>query len=998
MTEGARLQEVRKFVVQIRNSTTQAIVGTGFAVDEGIVTCAHVVRDAGVDPRVQDGKEVIVYFPEREGRQSTSIRASIASCFPHHDDDVVLLKLVDGLSPLGPDQAGKIGAAEVSEEHDFLSFGYRRLGDYQGMPARGKIVYFCDKPAGKKLHCEPLMLKSQDIDRGMSGAPVLDIQRNLIIGVIYAAWDSAGAAHGRDTGFAVDAKVLSIEPLGLTLQQKDLPKAPAPEPKIDIDKARTQAAPQKIIAWNNAPKSLAEWTGREQLLKNITSDWVDASVRITGLIGFGGEGKSSLARKWVDELLDDKSRPQPEGVFWWGFYEKRNIDEFFNAALTYLSGGKIDAGKIRSANLKAQVIGAMLGAGRYLFVLDGLEVLQYQDGDMYGSIRSPDLKAFLEFFASLDHSSFCLVTSRAPLMDLISFSTFKHRDVDRLNPQDGRDLLGKLGVKGRDEELYQVVRDWDGHALTLSLLASYLKDRHGGDVSQVQKIPPPTADEQRYERVHRVLRRYDEHLSDAQKAFLKLFSAFRKPVARDAFVKIFRVRSKRKGQALNTPIAALDDSEFQAMVEKLVAYRILRYDSEGYTAHPLIRAHYSTLLTQGNQGQAVEAHQQIKDYYLAKAEDMPDEPTLGDLMPLIEAVHHACQCGAYDEAFSTSKEHIRRGGENYIVHKLCAWDTELEIMKEFFPEGDIFHDPLVSSPSHKGWILNEVGLCLDCMGRRRLVEGFYERSLDIILHSRNVPQACLMCQNLSDLYLLRGELTKGFQAACKGLEQARMIDFKESECSSLTYQAWAYHLQGASENASQAFLEAQGVLKKFDSNLYLYHLNGTQYADHLRRRGEADYATKVTRANLEICKRNNWRDNISRCHRVLGDLFADAGQEVDARKCYDQALDIARSISDKQVLVEALLARGRWYARSMKDSESALSDLIEALEYAQAGDYQLYEADIRIGLAWAHLAAGNKKDAQKEAIHAKQMSEVMGYYWGKKDAEEVLAKIAEELS
>lgn len=80
--------------------------------------------------------------------------------------------------------------------------------------------------------------------------------------------------------------------------------------------------------------------------------------------------------------------PTAGGVFWWGFYENRNVDQFFDSALNYLSGGKIDVKKIPSANMKAQIIGAMLGAGRYLFVLDGLEVLQYQDGDMYGAIRS----------------------------------------------------------------------------------------------------------------------------------------------------------------------------------------------------------------------------------------------------------------------------------------------------------------------------------------------------------------------------------------------------------------------------------------------------------------------------------------------------------------------------------------------------------------------------------------------------------------------------------
>jgi len=52
--------------------------------------------------------------------------------------------------------------------------------------------------------------------------------------------------------------------------------------------------------------------------------------------------------------------------------------------------------------------------------------------------------------------------------------------------------------------------------------------------------------------------------------------------------------------------------------------------------------------------------------------------------------------------------------------------------------------------------------------------------------------------------------------------------------------------------------------------------------------------------------------------------------------------------------------------------------------------YRIYEADIRVALAWAHLATGDSGVARAEAGHAHQMSEQMGYYWGRVDAEEVM--------
>src|SRR5207253_7431034 len=105
------------------------------------------------------------------------------------------------------------------------------------------------------------------------------------------------------------------------------------------------------------------------------ADWADASKRITGLIGFGGEGKSSLARRWLDELLVGDAQLRPHGVFWWSFYDRPSVDEFFETALRFMSGERIDPYAYPSASVRAHLIAAMLASRRYLFVLDGLEVI-----------------------------------------------------------------------------------------------------------------------------------------------------------------------------------------------------------------------------------------------------------------------------------------------------------------------------------------------------------------------------------------------------------------------------------------------------------------------------------------------------------------------------------------------------------------------------------------------------------------------------------------------
>ena len=1042
---NVRLQNLRDFTVQIRRLTGDKIVGTGVIVSTKgeIVTCAHVAKAAlGRHPRQANGKEIGVYFPQARGGEEKKRCATVAGCFPVHDDDVVLLQLAGGPPPLGPEQIAVLGTAGPARDHTFQSYGYSSIGAYPALYAVGRIIGPIERPSDRLLQADPIQLQSRQLDRGMSGAAVLDEERNLVVGIVAERVFPTTAVKD-DVGYAVDARVLTFDPINFPLREEDLPKRAVPRPKTDIDAARAAVAPDLGMALHGAPPPLPEWVGRDDLLESISADWAAPECHVTGLIGFGGEGKSSLARRWLDSLGNLPSDrfgrhcPTPDGIFWWGFYDRPGVDEFFEATLTYM-GGEVMARRVRSANVRAQVIGAMLGAGRYLFVLDGLEVMQHQEGDRYGLLRSSDLREFLGYFAAPAHESFCLITSRAPLLDLMAYTTYTHRDVSRLSPADGRALLRRVGVVGQDAILFNVVADWDGHALTLGLLGGYLAERHGGNITHIGEIPPPTADEPRYERVHRVLRRYDEHLTEAERAFLTLFSAFRTPVHESAFDKVFRPllslpTSPPLGQPPSSPpLSGGTEGGLPALVQRLVAYRILRHDPRAstYTTHPLIRNHYLAHLTAGDpstgsgQAAAQDAYARIKDYYLELAGDTPKAggtsrpPTLDDLAPLIEVVHHACRAGAYDEAHRIRRERISQRNRHVLIHQLGAYETALAIRSEFFPNGDTSKEPQVSDPRDKSWLLNGVGLCLMSLGRLDQAVPFYERAVAGYSDMEDWHNASIGYQNLAGLHAHLGTLAESADAAREALALARRAENKQDEWASLAYQARAIHLHGDLDAANVVFKQAEAVLQEDEpSTHYLDRNPGIWYAEHLRRLGDAVTARRVTEVNLETCERNRWAFLVSMCHRVLGDLSADEGDHESARAHYDEALRIARSITHRHSLIEALLARGRWAARNPKGlgDPSGLSDLNEALVYAVDGGYRIYEADVRVALAWTHLAEALTPSAalragpgpsprgrgealaaaRQEAERAQQMSVQMDYHWGQVDAAEVLAALDE---
>jgi tetratricopeptide (TPR) repeat protein len=431
----------------------------------------------------------------------------------------------------------------------------------------------------------------------------------------------------------------------------------------------------------------------------------------------------------------------------------------------------------------------------------------------------------------------------------------------------------------------------------------------------------------------------------------------------------------------------------------------------------LIRTHYLARLKEKPSEARQAIHRQIKDWYLASSGETPTLPTLEQLTPLIEAVHHACQAGEYDSAFNDiAWERIYQRTSHVIIHKLGAYETNLALMQEFFLQGDTAQDSQVSKPGDKAFILNVIALSLMSLGRLREAPPFYDRATKNCLDQSDWSNASVGYQNLAGLYVYLGELPASADAAREAIDLSNRADDQGDKRDSLTYLAYAAFLQGDIAVSGDAFQQAEALERAIDSSeKCLYGLRGIQHTEYLLRSGDADYAQRVAAANLESCQSYSWLDSISGSHRVLGDLG------IKPQFQYAEALKIARSISNRNVLIEALLGYGRWLlglallppaantpgmsriltVRPEADSPSSAAIdlplahqyLEEALNYATTSGYRRYEADLRIALAWLHLREDNPTAARREAERAKKMSVEMGYAWGQVDANVVLERI-----
>ena len=182
-------------------------------------------------------------------------------------------------------------------------------------------------------------------------------------------------------------------------------------------------------------------------------------------------------------------------------------------------------------------------ARRALLVLDGVEPLQHGPGPQTGQLKDQGLRALLRRFAAAPPRavhSLIVLTSRLAVADIQRFRNGAAPvvDVERLSDEAGAELLRDNDVWGVDRDLRAASRDFDGHPLALTLLASLIKETQNGDVRRRDHIRGllADADNPRHDQARRVMESYEKEWLAGQPillAILHCVGLFDRPASGD---------------------------------------------------------------------------------------------------------------------------------------------------------------------------------------------------------------------------------------------------------------------------------------------------------------------------------------------------------------------------------------------------------------------------------------------------------------------------------
>ena len=316
-----------------------------------------------------------------------------------------------------------------------------------------------------------------------------------------------------------------------------------------------------------------------------------------------------LSRSWNLAVRGDADRPCAT-VLGWSFYSQGtrevasvSADRFLRYALAFF-GDPAMAGKSEKLAVKGQRLAELIGQRRALLILDGLEPLQYPHTvPMAGQLRDPGLAALLQSLAA-SNRGLCVVTTRISVQDLTGFlgTTVREEALTGLSADSGAMLLQKLGVVGDNGLMKELVDDVQGHALTLTLLGSFLKRAYHGDIKKRDRVKLEKADSiVQGGHAFRTVEAYEQWLLQGgeegkrEVAILRLMGLFDRPA--DACS--IKLLCSEIIPELNEPLVGQSEEDWSIGLSKLEESHLLTVNRDdsgelvSIDAHPLLREYFA---------------------------------------------------------------------------------------------------------------------------------------------------------------------------------------------------------------------------------------------------------------------------------------------------------------------------------------------------------------------------------------------------------------------
>jgi len=656
-------------------------------------------------------------------------------------------------------------------------------------------------------------------------------------------------------------------------------------------------------------------------------------------------------------------------------------------------------------------------------------------------LKDQGVSALLKALATKS-DGLCVVTTRYSVPDLRNYwqTTAPEIKLTSLSNEAGVALLRTLGVKGTQKEFEQLVRDVKGHALTLNLLGSFLRDAHAGDIRKRDLVKLEEADiEEQGGHAFHVMDAYVESFKrEGEKGIralsvLRLLGLFDRPATADCLNALW---TGNEIEGLTGPLIRSSEAQRNITLKRLENAHLITVNRDkgsgnliSLDAHPLLREYFAKRVRDELAGAWRSANRRLYEYLRDNTLE-GEQPSLEDLQPLYQAIAHGCEAGIPQQAFDdVYRERIGRSDQYYSTQKLGAFGSELGAVACFFTQPWNRISPALSEQA-QARLLYDAAFSLRALGRLTEALEPMRVSLDSIGRLKVWQNAAIAASNLSELELLLGEVGGAVQDAKQAVEYAKRIDDVRLQMIRNCALGDALHQSGRWDEAQACYRKAEAMEAKrkpqyplFASppnfkycGLILRNVERTAWQMFMGKNAVPDAASssQLSACNVVVERASKtlaWSgtafqatlltpalDRLTRCNAAFYLTILTRSKQQTAQAEIEAALGGLRLAGIQDYVIRGLLSRS-WVRLFEAVPDGAQADLDEAWEIAERGPMRLHMADIHLYRArlfhavkpypWNKFPHGSEGRGPKDDLKdARKLIEKCGYWRRKEELED----------
>jgi tetratricopeptide (TPR) repeat protein len=719
--------------------------------------------------------------------------------------------------------------------------------------------------------------------------------------------------------------------------------------------------------------------GRHDLLKDLQQWWQDPvhPDRVRSLVAIGGTGKTAVIQRFLSGVREDRLR---SSILVWSFYEEPNTDAFLREACIVFAGEEGEGAGGRLELLQR----ALSGNVPHLLVLDGLERVQSigKAGRARGDLEDHRLKNLLRSIANSLGRTRALITSRFKLTDLEQWENAGYRGthLDVLDEQAAVEVLRVWKVRGDENQLLALAESVGRHALSVSVLGSYLAQFCHGDPKGAEEfnLEEIAADDTQTAKLARILAGYAKNLPVEERDLLIRLSVFPRGVNVDILGYLVDDCGEIAGA-----LAGFKQAKLNMLAERLhnqgLVYTYKRKNLLTYTAHPFLREYFRNLLGVPSE----KIHEAVRSKLAigldSKPETKPREPEILDRYEAL--IEHSILAGHVQEASELFNNAMGGApGSWHIYHILCDYGRIIRILSLFSADGEPRHLAPQLSIIDRGHLINDWGLAAHALGDLSTAERCFVAASELHRKNKDWEDLSQVLQNSASIAISFGKFFSAQMFLIESLEYARENDNYRRSVSH-SFLAATCHALGKIPEARENFTKAAEI-----SGEPLYSYPGICEAEHLFALGNKTKAYKRTGENLAQCERIEFPRDIAICHTLLG-LFSLPGSITEARIHLKKALEWTNQSGHMEVILRAhILAAEIAYCSG--DFPAALAEATTGLNHAEGCGFGKFAIELLLQLAKIHLAIPDAQSALSYVRQALDRSEHPDcrYAWGEANA------------